>query len=252
MLTLEQAVTLQNTYKANEKYRLPLRNTTIVAAVGATAVGKNFLMEKSGLPVVGTLTTREQRESDDPARYRYTSLPEMLGKIERGEVIQYGAHPPHIYASELQDYTLDAPNVSDIYYHSVGELENKGFKSVKAISILTSKEQWMSQLWERFEGINLGAIHARLDEARQSLRWTRSQVLGVHATNHLVIINTAYSCVEVGANGEDEINSIESNVSRIRDFANGVYVDPPDDETVRQYAEGMEQAIKIVQSRLIS
>lgn len=236
MLTIEQAVTLQRTYRAQEKYRESLEDTTIVAAVGATAVGKNFLMEKSGLPVVGTLTTRAPRESDDPSHYRYIDLEEMLGKIERGEVVQYGAYPPHIYASELQDYTLDEPNISDIYYSAVSDLENKGFKSVKAFSTLTSKEQWMSQLWERFEGMSVGAIHTRLVEARQSLRWTRAQALGARAANHLVVIN--------------EIYNVEENVDRIREFASGAYVKPIEDETVRQYAEGMEQAIDIVQSRL--
>ena len=236
MLTIEQAVTLQRTYRAQEKYRESLEDTTIVAAVGATAVGKNFLMEKSGLPVVGTLTTRAPRVSDDPSRYRYIELDEMLGKIDRGEVVQYGAYPPHIYASELQDYTLDEPNISDIYYNAVSDLENKGFKSVKAFSTLTSKEQWMSQLWERFEGVNVGSIHARLVEARQSLRWTRAQALGARAANHLVVIN--------------EIYNVEDNVDRIREFASGAYVKPIDDETVRRYAEGMEQAIDIVQSRL--
>ena len=118
----------------------------------------------------------------------------------------------------------------------IGTPIGKGFKSVKAFSTLTSKEQWMSQLWERFEGMNVGSIHARLVEARQSLRWTRAQALGARAANHLVVIN--------------EIYNVEDNVDRIREFASGAYVKPIDDETVRRYAEGMEQAIDIVQSRL--
>lgn len=236
MLTIEQAVTMQRAYRANETYREALGDTTLIAAVGATAVGKNFLMEKSGLPVVGTLTTRAPRESDDPSRYRYLGLPEMLDKIERGEVIQYGAYPPHIYASELQDYAIGEPNISDIYYSAVNDLENNGFQRVKAFSTLTAKEQWMSQLMERFEGMSVGAIYARLVEARQSLRWTRAQALGARATNHIVIIN--------------DTDNVDENVARIRDFANCVYVQPPDDDTVRQYAEGMEQAIDIVQGRL--
>lgn len=236
MLTLEQAVTLQRTYRAHETYRAPLGETTIVAAVGATAVGKNFLMEKSGLPVVGTLTTRAPRETDDPTRYRYVELSAMLDKIERGEVIQYGAHPPHIYASEIQDYALGEPNISDIYYSAVNDLGNKGFKSVKAFSTLTSKEQWISQLMERFDGMDIGTIHARLVEARQSLRWTRAQALGARAADHLVIINA--------------VDTVDENVVRIRDFAHGAHVTQPDDETIRRYAEGMEQAIDIIYSRL--
>ncbi len=236
MITIEQAVGLQSSYRAHEKYRELLEDTTILAAVGATAVGKNFLMEKSGLPVVGTLTTRAPRESDDPTRYRYIELPDMLGKIEQAEVIQYGAHPPHIYASELQDYALGEPNISDIYYSAVSALENKGFQSVKAFSTLVSKEQWMSQLMERFDGMDIGTIHARLVEARQSLRWTRAQSLGARAANHLVIINAP--------------DNVDENVARIRDFANGIYTEQPDDEMIRRYAEGMEQTIDIVYSRI--
>ena len=236
MITIEQAVTLQGSYRAHEKYREPLQETTIIAAVGATAVGKNFLMEKSGLPVVGTLTTREPRESDDPTRYRYIELADVLDKIERGEVVQYGTYPPHIYASELQDYALGEPKISDICFSAVNDLGNKGFKSVQAFSTLTSKEQWMSQLMERFEGMTVGAIHARLTEARRSLRWTRAEALGARAANHLVIINT--------------VDTVEENVERIREFANGKYVPQPDDETVRSYAEGMEQAIDLIYGRL--
>lgn len=227
---------MQGIYQADEQYREKLAGTTIVAAVGATAVGKNFLMEKSGLPVVGTLTTRERRATDDESRYRYTDLSEMLDKIENGEVIQYGAHPPHIYASELADYTLGQPNIADIYFSAVSDLENKGFDAVRSVSILTSKEQWMSQLMERFEGMAVGNINARLAEARQSLRWTRAQHLGARAANHLVIINST--------------DNVDENVRSIIDFANGTFVEPLDDETFRLYAEQMEETIRIIQDRL--
>lgn len=243
MLTIEQAVIMQRTYRANEKYREPLSDTTLLAAVGATAVGKNFLMEKSGMPVVGTLTTREPRPTDDQERYRYVSLHEMLQKIEQREVIQYGAYPPHIYASELQDYTLDQPNISDIYYNAVDDLKINGFKSVKAISILTSKEQWMSQLMERFDGMSVGSIHARLAEARQSLRWTRAQHLGARAADHLVVINTVH-------NIDENTTAVDENVTKIIDFANGKRVDSPADASVRKHIEDMEEVIKIVSERL--
>lgn len=236
MLTFEQAADNQRAYRASEAILERLSDTTILAAVGATAVGKNFLMDKSGLPVVGTLTTRESRSSDDKTRYRYTTLPNMLKKIEKQEVIQYGAYSSQIYASELQDYVLDEPNISDIYSSAVSDLENKNFKNIRAFSTLTPKHQWMSQLMERFEGMQVGAIYSRLDEARQSLRWTRAQTLGANATNHLVIINTT--------------TNVDENVSRIRDFAHGIHVESPDSDTVRHYAENMEQAIDIVQARL--
>lgn len=236
MITIEEAVLRQRTYRAAEKYREPLEDTVLVAAVGATAVGKNFLMDHSGLPVVGTLTTREPRESDDQSRYRYIGLPDILDKIERSELIQYGAHPPHIYASELEDYTLNQPNIADIYYSAAYDLKDKGFKRAKMLSILTSKSQWTSQLMERFDGMNVGTIHGRLVEARQSLRWTRAQHLGARVADHLVIINLA--------------GNVDENIERIKNFANGKNVEQPDDETVRNYIGDMEETINIVRDRL--
>jgi guanylate kinase len=236
MLTIEQAVTRQRSYRATEEHRQQLSDTTLIATVGATAVGKNFLMEKSGLPVVGTLTTREPRSSDDPGRYSYVDLPEMLSMIEQGELIQYGAYPPHIYGSRLNDYALGQPNIADIYFNAVDDLKNKGFDTVKALSILTPKEQWMSQLMERFEGMQVGAIHSRLTEARHSLRWTRAQQLGIRATSHLVIINS--------------VDNADENVSRMHDFAEGRDVEPLDDEVIIKYIEGMEAAIEALYSRL--
>lgn len=237
MITIEDAVERQRHYRAKESYRLPLNETTIVAAVGATAVGKNFLMEKSGLPVVGTVTTRQPQERDTTGHYRYVSLPSLLEKIENRELVQYGAYPPNIYASELEDYVIETPNISDIYHNAVAGLQDKGFAKVVTFSTLTPKEQWMSQLAERFEGMRVGEIIARLDEARQSLGWTRAQ-LGTRATNHLVIINT--------------VDTVSENTERIVNFAHGKRVDSPHDETVFHFIEGMEKAIEIQYSRLES
>lgn len=235
MLTMEQAAAGQYDYKAREAFRRPLGQTVLNAFVGPTGVGKNFLMEQSGLPVVGTVTTREKRDSDGPG-YRYESVDNMLQKIEDGEMIQYGAYPPNIYGSELQDYTLDTPNAADIYYNAVYGLENKGFKSVRSVSVLTTQAQWMSQLSERFEGMEARKVIARLDEARQSLRWIRAQHLGVRATNHLVLLN--------------QTDNVRENIEKIQAFAHNEPIEPLDDVTVDSYITGMERAVQTMYGRL--
>lgn len=235
MITLEQAALQESSYRARQEFRRPLGATVLNAVVGPTGVGKNFLMAQSGLPVVGTLTTREKRATDGTG-YRYASVANILEKIERGELIQYGVNQPNIYSSELLDYMLDTPNVTDIYSSAVYSLENKGFEKVQAISVLTSRAQWMSQLTERFEGMENGKILGRLDEARQSLRWVRLQQLGIRATNHLVVINRT--------------DNVEENIEKIQAFAHSKTVDRLGDETVISYLEGMDRSLDVMYGRL--
>ncbi|HAC56334.1 TPA: hypothetical protein DCF80_02435 [Candidatus Saccharibacteria bacterium] len=235
MLTLEQAASGERTYRAREAVRRPLGSTSLIAFVGPTAAGKNFLMEQSELPIVGTVTTREKRPTDGPG-YRYLSHDEVLARIEVGQLVQYAVHPPNVYGSELEDYALDAPNAADIYYHAVYALENKGFENVRAVSVLTPPEQWMSQLFERFEGMEIGKIFGRLDEARHSLRWIRSQHLGNRATNRLVVIN--------------QTDNVVSNIDKIHSFADGKFVPPPSDEATASAIDAMERAIGTMYSRI--
>lgn len=236
MLTLEAAFADQKAYQANRAERDKLRDTDLIAFVGGTAVGKNYLMQKSGLYVCGTETSRQPRTSDGESMYSYASNDEMLVAIETGELIQYGVHlPDTIYGSRVRDYRLNEPNASDIWFDAVGALENKGFRSVKAVSILSPAAQWYQQLQERFEGRPPAYIIDRLNETRHSVRWSVAQHL-TRAAHHLLIIN-------------DSAHTSES-IDRIHAFAANETPVPLDDLAVSQARDEMSRVIDHYRGKL--
>lgn len=230
MLTLEQAYREQSGYRGNEHIRSRLSETSIVAFVGAAAVGKNFLMSRSGLEISGTIRTREPRADDNNERDSYTDTDTLLKDIESKDVVQYGVSlaDKAIYASKLENYALNEPNASDIWFDAVAGLNNKGFQKVRSVSIFTPKLQWHNQLMTRFEGMAYGYIDGRLDEARHSVRWSMSQHLA-HAANHLLILNNA--------------RNLHDNIDRIISFSRGGEVEQLTDEMALDAASDMTHAI---------
>lgn len=236
MLTIEQAREQQASYRGKESVRKPLEGTSLIAIVGGIAAGKNYLMQESKLPIVGTETTREPRADDNPELYTYSSLDDMLDAIEARELVQYGVALPHdIYASRLRDYALGQANIADIWYDAVQPLQNKGFKQVRSVSILSRKQQWISQLAIRTDGMPVSKIDYRLSEARHSMRWSLAQHLS-RAANHLIVINTA--------------DMVDENVDRIRAFSAGEHVESPSDDEVLAATREMNEAIDIMYSRI--
>jgi len=230
MLTLEQAYEQQGSYQANETERAKVADVTFIAAVGAVASGKNFFMHESGFHIVGTDTSRGYRNGDDTEKYTYPTVDEMLDRVEHGVYIQYGVHLPHsIYATHAGHYEPGAINIKDIWFDAVKLLENKGFKSVKSISVLTPADQWQGYLDDRFYGATPGYITDRLNEAKHSIRWSVTRHLSKTA-NHLLVIN------------DDE--QTVGNLDRIREFAHGDPVEPLDDTLVNEIANQMFMTIK--------
>lgn len=230
MLTLEAALDQQHAYRAKQAERDKLRDTDLVTFVGGVAVGKNYLMQKSGLYVCGTETSRAPRADDDATKYTYASNEEMLAGIEAGELIQYGVHlPDTIYGSRIRDYRLGEPNAADIWFDAVSALGNKGFRTVKAVSIFTPATQWYQQLQERFEDRPPAFIIDRLNETRHSIRWSVAQHLS-RAAHHLLIIN-------------DSAHTSES-IDRIQAFAANETVAPLDDLVVSQAQDEMNKMIE--------
>lgn len=229
MLTLEAAFARQEVYQANPVERNKLRDTDLITFVGGVAVGKNYLMQKSGLYVCGTETSRAPRASDDATKYTYTSNEVMLAGIEAGELIQYGVHlPDTVYGSRVRDYRLDEPNASDIWFDAVSALDNKGFRTVKAVSVLTPAAQWYQQLQERFEGRPPSFVIDRLNETRHSVRWSVAQHLS-RAAHHLLIINDS--------------EHTSASVDRIQALAANEPVVPLDDSVVAQARDDMSRVI---------
>lgn len=225
MLTIEAAHEQQAAYQARKEVRDRLERTTLIAYVGGVAVGKNFLMQKSGFRVVGTETSRAPRVDDDPAAYTYSDNQTLLDAIEHGELIQYGVHLPNlIYASRLRDMALNEINVADIWFDAVRDLDNKGFGQVKAVSILVPGTQWEQQLDERFTGRTASYIIDRLTEARHSIRWSLANHLS-RTANHLVVINDA--------------DRTDETLRQIDDFAHDKTLHQIDEQTVGDIAAEM-------------
>lgn len=241
MIDIESAYRQQEEYRGNEETRQSIKNTTLLAFVGGVAVGKNYLMEASGFPVSGTITTRVPRVGDGD-KYTYASHDEMLEAIELGELVQYGiataeGKPTEIYGSKPSDYSLDLINVSDIWADAVYPLYNKGFKVIRTVGVLTPKDQWLSQLNDRLTGQAAPKVIARLEEARHSIRWALAQHLSENST-HLTVINDAAG------------NIASHNVDRIISSAQNNTVEPIDNDTVQTTAKDMLDAIETFYSRI--
>jgi hypothetical protein len=85
------------------------------------------------------------------------------------------------------------------------------------VSILTPPEQWKAQLQTRFIGRDEAFKKARLAEAKESVSWTRQQIIS-HNPDHAVIIN-------------DETNT-QVSVRQLTDFANGGTIKTPENTII--------------------
>ena len=215
----------QDNYKSLPAIKDAMGDVAMTAVVGPIAAGKNFLMQRSGLHIVGTETSRRPKPEDDE-HYRYATVEDMLAAIDSGEYVQYGAAPPNIYASRPDDYEHGFPNISDIWADAVFPLSSKGFESIRTVGILTPVSQWRSQLWQRLrEGsVSREIFPKRLDESRYSIRWSLAQ-RALHPTNHFVIVNDAEQTAQ--------------NVDLLREFASGNDIPEQDDELISRTATDM-------------
>lgn len=214
MKSLEELSHEEKAYLPSESVQQALSRVPLVCVVGGVGVGKNYLMQRTGLPIVGRVTSRPKRPDDDPSVYTYYTNEEFIGMIERHELVQYAVDLGNgtIYGTVPKNYVFDTPNIADIWHWSVVELPEKGFKSVRAVSILTPVEQWQEQLELRFKGRSATYRKARLEEAKASLLWTKQQIL-LGSNNHAVIIN--------------DKNETDESVEKLITFAQGAELKVP-------------------------
>lgn len=214
MKSLEELSKEEKTYLPSKEVQEELSRVPLICVVGGVGVGKNYLMQRTGLPIVGTMTSRPARPSDDPTVYSYYTNDEFASMIEHHQLVQYAVDLPNsaMYGSTSKNYVADIPNLADIWYWSVVELPEKGFGSVRSVSIVTPVEQWKRQLEVRFANRDETYRTARLQEAAKSLAWTKKQILS-KSPSHAVIIND-----------EEHTNN---SVRLLTEFAHGAIVVPP-------------------------
>ena len=151
--------------------------------------------------------------------------------------MQYAVSPvaPTIYSSLISDYALDQPNVMDCFFDAVDGLRNKGFRAIKAISVITPGDQWERQMKERYADNDPSYILARLDEAERSLAWSHEQSTS-HNLDHLIVINRS--------------DNVAHNVEAVRHFVADGTVDDADDAEIERIFADMRAVIAAYRQEL--
>jgi len=182
---LNQLHKIQDRYEPSLDIADKLATKTIIMAVGATCEGKNLVMDTASqlderFRVVGTRTSREPREGDDPNRYTYyqntdEGLSGVLKAIEQHKMVQYAINPYSqlIYASTIEDYPSEY-NLADVFSSAIENFRHLGFKQATAITIITEPAVWLARFQERFPRKH-PQRQARRDEAIESFTWSLSQ-----------------------------------------------------------------------------
>ncbi len=176
----------QAAYQQRPADKQKLANRTVLAFVGAACEGKNTLMDAvvaldKRFHVIGTVTSRAPRESDEGLPYTYyehtdAGLQSLFQDIDDHKLVQYFVAkqaPYHVYGSDTEDYPGEY-NVGDYFAHSVADMRTRGFKKVIALTIITPPEIWLERFEARFpQGHELRTY--RRDEAIESFEWSLAQ-----------------------------------------------------------------------------
>jgi len=166
-----------------------LKEKNLIMFVGPASVGKSFLMNHImehdiDFGRVSVFTTREARPDDEPGMFRNlphddANVTALLGKIQRGEVVQYAVHPTsgRIYGSEITDY--GRPEITDYgrpfsmlatLSGIVNTLRKLPFQTTHVIGLAVDPDIWLNRFYERYPEPS-DERTKRLQEAAQSLQW---------------------------------------------------------------------------------
>ena len=165
-LTLREAHAGQDAYRPSDPRTLDrLGETVIVPFVGASAAGKDYNMRLLGAHIVTSGTTREYREGDN-GHMRYFTEDDMLGMIERGEVVQYAVIPEfgYLYATLADDYRPGI-NVKDVTHDAVSQFDGRGFAANRPIGVVAPAREFEQRFLNRFGELSDEKIRGRLAHA---------------------------------------------------------------------------------------
>ncbi|MEO6110062.1 MAG: hypothetical protein ABIP50_03575 [Candidatus Saccharimonadales bacterium] len=174
----------QPLYAPNEATNAIIEPKTIVEFVAPAAEGKSALIREvdllhSEFSVVTGFTTRPEEARDTGGRYTYFNTDEelntLLGRIEKGSVVQYVQHPTtgQFYGSFPEDYHTKF-NMLDVLSNTVNDLDRLAFKSIFKIAVVSHGEEWINRFLERYPDGSEERTK-RVTEAIQSLEWVQNQ-----------------------------------------------------------------------------
>ena len=166
-------------YKPSDATKELIADKTLIALLGATAVGKTSIIEKiieRGGPdyyAVGSHTTRHRRPEDSrdcrTADEGFTH-DEAQRLINEGLSIVHGTHPTSgdMYVATAEH--LSTYNIMPVLPSGLNDLKNVGFKAVYPLYIVTSNKAYQKQLASRTD-LDEETLIKRLKEGQQSLSW---------------------------------------------------------------------------------
>lgn len=157
-----------------------IQDKTLLAFIGAFAVGKTTLMNKIAqtderFSEVISFTTRPSRGAGDTYRFidhNPKNIADILDKAEQGSLINFAIHPTtgYIYGTEPADYRTEfcmLATIANNFHLSTGQLP---FRSVRPVAVVAEPEVWIERIHKR--PMSQPDYAARMSEAKQSLEWS--------------------------------------------------------------------------------
>lgn len=178
---LDTAKVMQLAYRPNAEVAGQIKQKDIVMFVGPAGCGKSYLMQQiddlnADSTRVVDITSRPPRADDTPGSMIYiahddANINDMLGRIERGELVQWSVHPTtgYFYATTIDGYKSEN-NLLEVLSSMVTYMRTLPFHRATVIGVATDPSQWEAWFNSRFP-IGSDERHKRLQEAIMSLEW---------------------------------------------------------------------------------
>ena len=166
---IQKAWELQARYACSAQVKQQIAQLELVAAVGATGVGKTTIMERSSIPYVLSDVTREPRKHEkDGVDYNFRKDYDRLwAELEAGEFVQYYVSQTYeFYGTKITAYPKDGFCTLAVVASVFDLFKNLGFHSVIPIYILPPNfEEWTRRAQENYGN----ETKKRWQEAKESI-----------------------------------------------------------------------------------
>lgn len=175
---IKRVSALFDKYEPSEEVLNTLRQIDLTIVVAPSGMGKNTVIDATGLPRVIGETIREPRANNgvmeiDGKEYffRGNQLDEILRSLGNREYVQIGMGPGRdsFYGSRVKDYPESGPLLIDLMSSQVETIKKLPFRSVQCVCLVSpSYEAWLERLEKRGE-LTLLESEKRMAEAKESL-----------------------------------------------------------------------------------